>query len=111
MTSYKDATTVAICGIEGHICVQQTVLDILEKGDGKDRVVVITDAVSSMHALDRDVAFERMRDAGAELTTAESFLYDLCGDSDDAKSGGGEGEDIFRSLVRATKEHARDTRA
>lgn len=65
-----------ICGLEAHVCVLQTVLDLLAAGNN---VHVIVDAVSSSRPLDRAVALTRMAEAGAFLTTAESALFMLMG--------------------------------
>ncbi len=64
---------VIVAGIEAHVCVQQTVLDLLAAGY---RVYVAADAASSRSPLDRDVAFERMRQAGAVVTTTESVMFE-----------------------------------
>jgi len=64
---------VVVVGIEAHVCVQQTVLDLLAAGY---RTYVAADAVSSRYPLDRDVAFERMRQAGAVVTTTESVMFE-----------------------------------
>jgi nicotinamidase-related amidase len=64
---------VIVCGVEAHVCVQQTVIDLM-----KDYFVyVAVDAVSSRRDLDRDVAIERMRDCGAVITTVESAIFEL----------------------------------
>src|SRR4051794_36690558 len=66
---------VVVCGIEAHVCVMQTALDLL---DGGVEVHVVTDAVASRHAHDRDVGLHRMQCAGATLTTVETALLELC---------------------------------
>ncbi len=65
-----------MCGIEAHICVLQTALDLLELGC---KVHVVCDAVSSQRPYDRTVAFERMQREGAVMTTTESVLFELMG--------------------------------
>ena len=70
---------VAIVGIETHICVTQTALDLLSEGH---RVYVITDGVSSCHEGERGVALQRLRSEGAIVTSSESFLYECMGDAD-----------------------------
>ncbi|MHB8902042.1 MAG: hydrolase [Thermoguttaceae bacterium] len=66
---------ILVAGIEAHVCVQQTVLDLL--GDGW-RVYVAVDAVGSRSLLDRDTALRRMDSAGAVLTTTEAALFEWC---------------------------------
>ncbi|XP_064634678.1 isochorismatase domain-containing protein 2-like isoform X2 [Lineus longissimus] len=74
----KEVDSVIICGIETQACVQQTALGLLEKG--KD-VHVIVDACSSRSMPDRMFAYQRMKDAGAFLTTSEGMLLNLCQDA------------------------------
>lgn len=69
---------VAIVGIESHICVTQTALDLLADGHG---VYVIADGVSSCNEGERDIALARLRAAGAVITTSESWLYECMGDA------------------------------
>jgi nicotinamidase-related amidase len=66
---------VLICGIEAHVCVAQTALDLLEQGL---TVHVVADAVGSRHAQDREVGLHRLDRAGATLTTVEAALLELC---------------------------------
>jgi nicotinamidase-related amidase len=64
-----------VCGIETHVCVLQTVLDLLADGFN---VYVAVDAVGSRNWLDHDVALRRMESRGATLTTVESALFEWC---------------------------------
>lgn len=73
-----DRKTILLCGIETQACIQQTVLDLLEKDY---HVHVIVDACSSRTMVDRMYAFDRMKEAGAFLTTSESALLGLCKDA------------------------------
>lgn len=66
--------TVIICGIESHICVQQTTLDLLEAGY---EVFLIHDCVASRNNNDKKYAQRRMSEAGAIGTTYESALYEM----------------------------------
>jgi nicotinamidase-related amidase len=68
-----------VCGIETHVCVNQTVLDLLGRGVG---VQVATDAVGSRTAENKALGLERMKDAGAGLTSVETALFELLGGSD-----------------------------
>jgi nicotinamidase-related amidase len=63
-----------VCGIETHVCVSQTVHDLLEKGV---EVHVPADAVGSRHALDYERGLERLERAGAVISTVESALFEL----------------------------------
>jgi nicotinamidase-related amidase len=64
---------VLLCGIEAHVCVQQTAIDLM-----KDHFVyVVADAMASRHDVDYPVAIDRMRDCGAVITTVESAVFEL----------------------------------
>ena len=65
---------IILCGVEAHVCVQQTALDLLA---GDHTVYIVADAVCSRRATDCAVASERLRDCGAVLTTAEAAVYEL----------------------------------
>jgi nicotinamidase-related amidase len=65
-----------VCGIETHVCVSQTVHDLLEQGV---EVHVPADAVGSRHALDYERGLERLERAGAVVSTVESSLFELLG--------------------------------
>ncbi len=64
-----------VCGIETHVCVQQSVLDLLADGW---RVHVAVDAVGSRRDLDHQTALRRMESSGAVLTTTEAALFEWC---------------------------------
>lgn len=72
----KKRQTVALLGIECHVCVQQTAFDLL--ADGYD-VILLVDAVASRKSEDMLTAIELMRSQGVKVTTAESFLFALLG--------------------------------
>lgn len=67
-----------IVGIESHICVTQTTLDLLKEGH---KVYVIADGVSSCNAQEVPIALARLRAEGAVVTTSESLMYELMGDA------------------------------
>ena len=75
----KKITNLIVCGIETHICIQQTVLDCLQKGL---KVIVVSDAMSSRNTLDHEIALQRMTQRGAILTTTESIIFELCKTAD-----------------------------
>ena len=64
-----------VCGIEAHVCVSQTVHDLLDRGV---EVHVCADAVGSRHQVDYDRALPRLEKAGAVVTTIEAALLELC---------------------------------
>ncbi len=66
---------VLLMGIEAHICVLQTALDLLENGF---QPVLVEDCVSSRNPNDKMVAIERLRSEGAIITTLESVLFEMC---------------------------------
>src|SRR5271154_6531970 len=68
---------IILCGIEAHVCVQQTAVDLM-----KDYLVYIAaDATGSRHELDYTVAIERLRDCGAVITTVESAIFEILRES------------------------------
>jgi nicotinamidase-related amidase len=79
---------VLLCGIETHVCVYQTAVDML--GFGYD-VHLVADAVSSRTVLNREIGIEKMRDEGARLASTEMVLFELTRSADDPKF-----KDIFR---------------
>lgn len=68
-----------VCGIEAHVCVVQTVLDLLDAGAD---VHVVADAVGSRSDGDAALALRRAERAGATLTSVEAVLFELLGGSD-----------------------------
>jgi nicotinamidase-related amidase len=63
-----------VCGIETHVCVSQTVHDLLAKGV---EVHVPADAVGSRHEIDYERGLERLERAGAVVSTVEAVLFEL----------------------------------
>jgi len=89
---------VAIVGIEAHICVTQTALDLLTAGHG---VYIIADGVGSVNPQEVVVALERLRHAGAVVTSSESWIFEVMGD---AKC------EEFRSVSKLIKETKEGTK-
>lgn len=83
---------VLLCGIETHVCVQQTALDLLAAGY---MVFVAADAVGSRAAIDHDVALRRLEISGAVITTTEAAMFEWCGVA---------GTDKFRQISALAKE-------
>jgi nicotinamidase-related amidase len=65
---------VLVSGIETHVCVYQTVMDLLQQGY---EVEVLADAVSSRTAFNRDIGLAKMRAGGAGITSVEMALFEL----------------------------------
>jgi len=86
-----DRNQVLIAGIESHICVYQTAVDLVDMGL---EVQVVTDAVSSRTAENKDIGLQKMRDAGASWTSVETALFELLGVA--------EGE-VFKALLKIVK--------
>lgn len=84
--------TAIVCGIEAHICVLQTSLDMLQHNY---LVYVPKDATSSHTTIDGETAVERMRDSGATVTTTEALIYELAERA---------GTEEFRSILEVVKE-------
>ena len=75
----KKITNLIVCGFETHICIQQSVLEFLQKGY---EVLVICDAMGSRNNLDHEISLQRMLNKGAIITTTESIIFEICKTSD-----------------------------
>jgi len=64
---------VVVAGMESHVCVLQTVMELIERGR---EVYVVADAVTSRSQHDKIFGLERMRDAGAKIVTRESVMFE-----------------------------------
>jgi nicotinamidase-related amidase len=82
---------VIIMGVEAHVCILQTVLDLLYNNYNP---VVVEDCIGSSRENDKRVSLWRMRDIGVVITTYESILLELCRES---------GTDEFRALLKIFK--------
>ncbi|KAL6869349.1 hypothetical protein ACO1O0_000674 [Amphichorda felina] len=93
------SASVALVGIESHICITQTALDLRDAGH---RVYVVADAVSSCNSAEVLVALDRLRaEPGVTVTTSESWMYECVGD---ASHPG------FRGLIGLVKGASADTK-
>ena len=75
----KQITSLIVCGFETHICIQQSVLELLLKGY---EVFVISDAIGSRNNIDHEISLQRMLHEGAIITTTESIIFEICKTSD-----------------------------
>jgi nicotinamidase-related amidase len=82
---------ILIAGIESHVCLYQTTLDLIQAGY---EVHIVADCISSRTAENRAIGIERMKEAGAKLTSTEMALFELL------KVAEG---DNFREIVRIVK--------
>ncbi len=87
----QNKKNIIIAGIETHVCVLQTVVDLIDLGY---QPVVVEDCVSSRNLNDKSIAIERMRNEGAIITTYESLLFELLQYS---------GTDTFKAISRLVK--------
>ena len=69
---------IIICGIEAHICILQSAIDLKDLGYN---VIVVCDAIGSRKELDYNIALSRLKQEKITLTTVESLLFELIKDS------------------------------
>jgi nicotinamidase-related amidase len=86
-----ERTQVLVTGIETHICVYQTTLELLDAGF---EVEVVADAVSSRTPENKEIGLQKMKTAGAGLTGTETALYELLGVASGPK---------FKEILRIVK--------
>ncbi|KAA8908353.1 Isochorismatase-like protein, partial [Sphaerosporella brunnea] len=78
LKTHGEQCSVAITGIESHICVTQTALDLLKEGH---KVYIIADGVGSCNSQEIGVALDRLRNEGCTVTSSESWMYEVMGDA------------------------------
>ncbi|RYP88821.1 hypothetical protein DL770_004567 [Monosporascus sp. CRB-9-2] len=98
VSKFPEQLQVVIVGIESHICVTQTALDLLAAGHD---VFVLADGVSSCNEQEVPLALARLRAEGATVTSSESWLYETMGDAAIAE---------FREIAKLVKETSADTK-
>ncbi|XP_028830665.1 isochorismatase domain-containing protein 1 [Denticeps clupeoides] len=74
--------SIVLFGVETHVCIQQTALDLIGRGF---EVHIVADATSSRSMMDRMFALERLARTGITITTSESVLLQLVADKDHPK--------------------------
>jgi hypothetical protein len=91
--------SIALVGIEAHICITQTALDLAREGH---KVYVLADGVSSCNKEEARIALDRLgREENVVVTSSESWVYEVMGDA---------GIDEFKSVVKIVKETGQDTK-
>lgn len=65
---------ILLCGIEAHVCVYQTAMDLL--GNGR-QVAVVCDAVSSRTPANKKIALRKMSRRGADITSTEMAIFEI----------------------------------
>lgn len=70
----KERKNVLICGIEAHICVLQTAIDLKAAGY---QPVIVADCVSSRKELDKELGLKRAEQEGILITSKEAILFEL----------------------------------
>jgi nicotinamidase-related amidase len=85
---------VLVCGVETHVCVNQTALDLLDAGV---EVHVARDAVGSRFEQNKEIGLEKMERAGALITSVETALFELVGRA---------GTDQFKAVQRLILDYA-----
>lgn len=83
--------TVIVVGVETHICVYQTAMDLLQQGYG---VWIVADAVSSRNRFDHEIGLARMQSMGVAIGSTEMLVYELLG-----RAGSSEFKEILPFIV------------
>lgn len=92
-------SSIALVGIETHICVTQTAIDLRDAGH---TVYVIADGVSSCNRQEVVIALDRLRsEKGVVVTSSESWMYECLGDASHAS---------FKALIGIVKGTVNDTK-
>ena len=89
--NWLNKDNVLVFGIESHVCVLQTVIDLIDSGKTP---IVIKDCISSRNISDMEIALERMTKEGAIISTSESILFELCQKA---------GTDTFKTISKLVK--------
>jgi nicotinamidase-related amidase len=85
----SDRTQIVIVGVEAHVCVLQTALDLYQEGK---EVYVVADCVASRRAVDRDLALSRLRQEGVRIVSREMVVFEWLGEA---------GTPLFKAVSQA----------
>ncbi len=86
-----DKKNIIVCGVEAHVCVLQTVIDLKEKGYN---VILVQDCIGSRKENDKLIGIERAANEGAVISTYESILFELTRKA---------GNDTFKTISKLVK--------
>jgi len=89
--NHLERRQIIVCGIEAHVCISQTVHDLLAEGF---KTHLITDAIASRYAKNKDAAVEKMTLAGAIPSVVEMALFEMLVNS---------GTENFKAVQRLVK--------
>lgn len=95
--SDKGVHNLLLCGIETHVCVAQSALDLISQGFN---VFICVDAVGARHSIDHEIGLRRMENSGATLTTTEAALFEWCENA---------GSDQFKTISKLVQQPAPGT--
>lgn len=87
----KDVKQIAVCGIEAHVCVLQTCLDLLYNGF---QVHLVSDAITTRIPHNKPIAIEKIKNAGGIISSAEAVLFEIAYEA---------GTDEFKKLQQLFK--------
>lgn len=87
--------SIVLMGLESHICVEQTAMDLLALD--RYKVHIVADCVLSRTTSDRDMALERLREMGCTISTSENIIFKLLKDKNHSKFN-----DIRKLVAEAT---------
>jgi nicotinamidase-related amidase len=91
----KSVTKVLVTGVEAHVCVLQTALDLMAQGF---QVYLAADAVGSRHEQDLELGLRRLEQSGVVLTTSEAALFEWA-----EKAGTPEFKEISKLVMESEK--------
>jgi len=72
---FKNVNSIMICGIETHICILQSCLDLIDAGF---QIYLLSDAVGSRNSNDHEMALMRMVAEGIKISTVEAAIFEMC---------------------------------
>jgi nicotinamidase-related amidase len=85
----SDRAQIVVIGVETHVCVLQTVLDLYHEGK---EMYVVADCVGSRRPADRDLALARMRQEGVRIVSREMVVFEWLGEA---------GTPLFKAVSKA----------